>query len=229
MVKLESRRRPDGARGGSAGFFDLLNAGKRCIALDWHSAQGHQQLQALLLSADIVIEASRPRALRQIGIDAEALLRERPALSWISLTGYGREAPQSQWIAYGDDAGVAAGLSACLAPLTGRRLIVGDAIADPLGGVHAALAAWAGWLRATVTGHGAGLVSLPLAGVVARCAAFERPADVAALRLRAAQWQQHLQQHAVLPEAPQARAAAAAANALGADTAAVFADWGLGC
>jgi len=37
VVKVESRARPDGARWGRPAFFDLLNAGKRSVALDFAS------------------------------------------------------------------------------------------------------------------------------------------------------------------------------------------------
>jgi crotonobetainyl-CoA:carnitine CoA-transferase CaiB-like acyl-CoA transferase len=62
--------------------------------------------------ADIVIESARPRALAQLGIDAATIVAERPGLTWISITGYGRTGRAANWIAYGDDAATAAGLAA---------------------------------------------------------------------------------------------------------------------
>ena len=170
VIKVESLQRPDGARQGAQAFFDLLNAGKASVALDLATAEGRAQLRALLLSADIVIEGSRPRALRQLGIDAEEVLRTKSGLTWISITGHGREPGRENWIAYGDDAGVAAGLSALMREATGQKLIAGDAIADPLTGLHAALAAWAGFQ----SGEGS-LISLALSGVVSHCIGFDPP------------------------------------------------------
>ena len=229
VVKVESLQRPDGARAGEQHFFNLLNAGKRCLALDWYSGSGRARLLELIRRADIVIEASRPRALRQIGIDADALLSERPELTWISLTGYGRDEPMAQWIAYGDDAGVAAGLSACALLAQGQPWIVGDAIADPLAGLHAALAAWAGWLRASLCGRGGGLVSIPLVGVAARCAAFEAPIDAPSLIRRQQEWEDELHRNGTVAMPPQAPPDRGKAAALGADTQAVLADWGVPC
>jgi crotonobetainyl-CoA:carnitine CoA-transferase CaiB-like acyl-CoA transferase len=143
VIKVESTSRPDGARRGPARFFDLLNAGKASVALDFGSPDGRRALAALLASADIVIEASRPRALEQLGIDAAACVRARPGTTWISLTGYGRAAPGRNWIAFGDDAAVAAGTTAALRAHSGREVFCGDALADPLAGCHAALAGWA--------------------------------------------------------------------------------------
>jgi crotonobetainyl-CoA:carnitine CoA-transferase CaiB-like acyl-CoA transferase len=226
VVKVESLHRPDGARSGPAAFFGVLNAHKRSVALDFRSMEGRARLHALVMRADIVIEASRPRALRQLGIEAEAIVLERPSLSWISLTGHGREEPGAQWIAYGDDAGVAGGLSARMAQVSGKRLIVGDAIADPLTGLHAALAGWAGYLRATVTGVGAGLVSVPLTSVVGRCAAFETPGTVSGLRRRWHSWRRWLRDTRCEPAAPRARIQTSDIPLSGADNVAVFADWG---
>ncbi len=169
VLKVESSRRPDGARRGDPAFFHFLNAGKQELSLDLHTATGRDALLALLRDADIVIEGSRPRALRQMGIHAEQLLEEVPGLTWLSITGYGRGEPQANWVAYGDDAGVAAGLSDLLHRATGRWMFCGDAIADPLTGMHAALAALATWR----SGGGA-LLSLSLVGTVRHCIRFAR-------------------------------------------------------
>ena len=221
VVKVESLQRPDGARRGSPEFFDLLNAGKRSVALDLSGAAGRAQLRTLLSTADIVIEASRPRALRQMGIDAEALVQQHPQLTWLSLTGYGREPEWENAIAYGDDAGVAGGLSSLLQQAYGEPLFCGDAIADPLTGIHAALAAWASWLQG-----GGRMLSLSLCGVVQSVLDFDRTSEVAQ---RTAQWAAELERSGRAVAAPRRREPAGVAAALGADTAAVFADWKLPC
>ena len=218
VVKLESTQRPDGARNGPPVFFDLMNAGKRSVALDLRRGEGRAQLRGLIAAADIVIEASRPRALRQMGFDAEVLAREC-GLTWISLSGYGRGEPQEQWIAYGDDAAVAAGLSDTLHRATGQHLIVGDAIGDPLTGLHAALAAWAGWQSG-----GGMLVSLALRDVVRHCLQFDLPDSDEALRARQREWTARAVADGGA-RLPRARNAEGSAPALGAHTAEVIAEW----
>ena len=167
VIKVESAQRPDGARAGSPEFFERLNGLKRQVSLDF--AAQREELATLLRSADIVIEASRPRALRQLGIDAGQLCAENPRLTWISITGYGRQSETENWIAYGDDAAVAAGLSHRHWQATGERAILGDAVADPLTGIAAAVAAWSRWQAG-----GGGLVDVSLCGTVsAALAGFE--------------------------------------------------------
>ena len=145
VIKVESPRRPDAMRDGEAGFFRRLNQGKASVALDLTCGADRAALVRLIATADIVVEASRPRALRQLGIEADALVAAQPGLVWIGLTGHGAEGEAADWVGFGDDAGVAAGLSAALRAASGRDGFVGDAIADPLTGLHAASVAWEAW------------------------------------------------------------------------------------
>lgn len=145
VIKVESLRRPDAMRGGAPDFFALLNQGKASVVLDFADAAQLRALQGLIESADIVIEAARPRALRQLGIDAERFVAEVPGLNWISITGHGATGETANWIGFGDDCGVAAGLSAALEDASGSIGFVGDAIADPLTGIYAAMLAFEAW------------------------------------------------------------------------------------
>ncbi len=200
VIKVESHNRPDGARLGPAAFFDLLNANKQSVALELDKPRGREQLRLLLSKADIVIEASRPRALRQFGIHAEEILSQNPGLTWISITGYGRGEAEQNWVAYGDDAGVAAGLSQLMYQASGHRVFVGDAIADPLTGIHAALAAWASYMSG-----GGRLISLALHDVVQHCAQFDLPGSVAALRERQSEWAALVETEPARPQARRAK------------------------
>lgn len=142
VVKVESAARPDGARQGHAGFYALLNAGKACVSYDFRSPEDIRHLKTLLSAADIVIDSARPRALAQLGLDRPAFMKARPGKVWVSLTAYGPARPA---IGFGDDISVAAGLSQVRRQSGGGVGFVGDAIADPVAGLHGALAAWALW------------------------------------------------------------------------------------
>lgn len=208
VVKVESTTRPDGARRGDPRLFDLLNEGKQSVALDFGDPRGRASLRRLLARADIVIESARPRALRQLGIEAESLLRERPGLTWLGISGYGREGTHGLRVAYGDDAAVAAGLARAVAEPGGPPLFCGDAIADPLAGVHAALAAFGSWRAG-----GGRLLDVALRDVAAYALlADPRPTGAPS---RA--------------EPPRARAARGPARPLGADTDAVLREPGTPC
>ena len=133
VVKLESTRRLDGARHGPRGFYDLLHAGHESVTLDFTEPDDRRHLADLLGRADLVLEASRPRALEALGIDAAQYVAN--GVSWLSITARGRDCDT---VGFGDDVAVAAGL----AVVDGEDLLpVGDALADPLTGVAAAAAA----------------------------------------------------------------------------------------
>jgi hypothetical protein len=183
VVKVESRTRPDGMRAGHSAFYALLNQGKASVALDFADANDRQALLSLIATADIVIEAARPRALAQLGIDAAKLVRTTAGLVWVSITAHGTAGESANWVGFGDDCGVAGGLSAALHAVTGRAGFVGDAIADPLTGMLAALVAWEAWKSP----HG-GRFGLAMSRVIAQCLAAARDQDPSALELSLTAW-----------------------------------------
>lgn len=137
VIKVESEQRLDGARRGSAGFFALLNEGKASELVDLASERGRARLRSLLAGADAVIEASRPRALEQLGINAMSLVRHTRPRVWLSITGYGRDAPGRDWVGFGDDTAAAGGL---VAWDEDGPCFCADAVADPCTGLAAAAA-----------------------------------------------------------------------------------------
>jgi CoA-transferase family III len=163
VLKVESSTRPDAMRQGDAPFFKLLNQNKASIALDFGDESGRKALLALIHKADIVVESSRPRAMLQLGIDADALVRDIPGLVWMSITAHGVRGNAANRIGFGDDCGVAGGLTAALMKASGLAGFVGDAIADPLAGVTAARLAWERW-----QGGKGGRVVLSMSGIVAQ-------------------------------------------------------------
>ena len=134
VVKVETPWRPDGARRGNAAFYRLLHAGHRCVVLDPRTSGGRDAMAALVHAADIVIESSRPRALARFGLDAEAAAAA--GTTWVSITAHGRA---SDRVGFGDD--VAAGSGLVARDPDGSPLFCGDAIADPLTGLTAAVLA----------------------------------------------------------------------------------------
>jgi hypothetical protein len=147
VLKVETPGRLDGARRGNAEFFDLLNAGKGSVVLE----PDDPVLAALFERATVVLTSARPRALAQLG------WWPRAGQTWVTITGYGWSGPQSDWVGYGDEAAVAAGLIWGTAV---RPQFCADAVADPLTGLAAALAVVAS-LRSGRAAH----VDLSLAAV----------------------------------------------------------------
>ena len=199
VVKVESTTRPDGARRGEASFFELMNGGKESLALDLGTVSGARTLARAIENADVVIEASRPRALQQLGIDARQVAAFGRPRVWVSITGHGRA--DGQRVAFGDDAAVAGGL---VSWEDDTPCFCADAVADPAGGLEAAAAC----LDAIASG-GRWMLDVSLAGVAASLAG-------PTLDARGVE---------ALP--PCARTPTAPARRLGADTAALLAEWGV--
>jgi hypothetical protein len=165
IVKVESPSRPDGTRSGEPTFFDWMNFGKLSYAVDFDNDA--DALRQLLQAADVVIEGSRPAALRRRGLSVDDL-PARQGRIWLRINGY-RDKPYRP--AFGDDAAVAGGLvgGAADAPV-----FCGDAIADPLSGLEAARAVGDSLRRG-----GGELIEVSMAQVAARYAELPREPSTA--------------------------------------------------
>jgi crotonobetainyl-CoA:carnitine CoA-transferase CaiB-like acyl-CoA transferase len=159
VVKVETPRRPDGARLGPKAFWDRLHHDTEQVVL----ALDDPELRRLLDAADVVLEGSRPRALGQHGLGPETC----GAKVWVSITGYGRAVDR---VAFGDDAAAAGGLVAWPED-GGDPCFVADAVADPLTGVAAA----AGVLP-MLRSDGRWLLDVPMARIAAWVAGDRREA-----------------------------------------------------
>jgi crotonobetainyl-CoA:carnitine CoA-transferase CaiB-like acyl-CoA transferase len=157
VVKVESPSRPDGTRTGERAFFDLINHQKLSYAVDF--THDLASVQSLLSAADVVLEGSRPGALRRRGLSPETVPGPAGRV-WLRFIGHDEVSGR---VAFGDDAAVAGGL---VGSSVSGPVFCGDAVADPLSGLEAALAV------AESLGLGGGtLVEVSMAGVAATYAA----------------------------------------------------------
>ena len=158
VVKVESPTRPDGTRAGDPAFYDWINHGKLSYSVDFD--RDAERLRALLATADIVIEGSRPGVLARRGVSPEALTGPDGRV-WLRITGYGPDSPR---VAFGDDAAVAGGL---VDAGPDGPVFCGDAAADPLTGLEAALA-----VADSLQRGGGETIEVAMAGVAATYAAL---------------------------------------------------------
>ncbi|MFF7477060.1 CoA transferase [Streptomyces sp. NPDC008092] len=214
VVKVESPHRLDGARFGPPSFYDLLHAGHASVSLDLTSPTGVATLRRLVESADAVLEASRPRALRHLGIDAEEAVAAGTV--WTSITAYGRTGPWANRVGFGDDVAAGAGL---VVRTEHGPLPCGDALADPLTGVHAAVAT-----AAALAGDRACLIDVSMRDVAAFAALGQTEPHVVG-QGPDGDWWVETENGAFPIRRPRARRAPRRAAESGADTDRVLARW----
>ena len=142
---------------------------------------------------------------------------------WVSITGYGRREPEGNWIAYGDDASAASGLAAATGD-PDAPLFCGDAIADPLTGLHAAVSA----LAHLHAGEGA-LLDFALRDVTAHCLGLASARDGACVAAQSLGFEVIAGRARATVEAPRAVLPTGRTRPLGADTAALLAEFGIRC
>jgi crotonobetainyl-CoA:carnitine CoA-transferase CaiB-like acyl-CoA transferase len=208
VVKIETADRLDGGRRGEPRFYDLLHAGHDSVIIDPAQRADQQLLGRLLDRADIVVSASRPRAWSSMGVDPYDVCR-RSSTTWVAVTAYGMA--DGDRVGFGDDVAMAGGLVAREAG-SERPVPVGDAIADPLTGMQAAVAALASYQAG-----GSRLLDVSMRGVVAATVGAATSSQVVAQAVGGG-WTVEAATGPCRVQVPVARTAPAAAAAPGRDT-----------
>ena len=75
---------------------DLLNRGRRSIAVDMKTAAGLEAVLRLTDGADALFEGFRPGVCERLGIGPEVCLERNPRLVFGRMTGWGQEGPYEQ-------------------------------------------------------------------------------------------------------------------------------------
>ena len=75
---------------------DLLNRGRRNIAINLKSGEGVKTLLRLVEGADALIEGFRPGVMERLGLGPDVCLARNPRLVYGRMTGFGQEGPLAQ-------------------------------------------------------------------------------------------------------------------------------------
>ncbi|MER7007870.1 CoA transferase [Dactylosporangium sp. NPDC000555] len=177
VVKVESVQRPDGFRYGKT-FRELgedwyersdvwqgTNLNKRDVTLDLNSERGRELLRRLLADADMLVENYSARVVEAFGFGFDAVHELNPRLVMVRLPGFGLEGPWRDNVGFGHAFEQGGGL----AWMTGHPELppaTPGGYADPVVGMHGAVAALAALAHRDRTGEGQ-LVEVPQIEVVA--------------------------------------------------------------
>jgi crotonobetainyl-CoA:carnitine CoA-transferase CaiB-like acyl-CoA transferase len=164
VVKIESIRRPDGFRFSGAfpqmgedwydrgGIFAGTNLGKHDATLELSTDVGRDLLLELIARADVVLENFSARVLEQFNLGYEQLRAVRPDIVMVRMPGFGLEGPWRDYV----------GWAMVIEQATGMASVTGPAelpmhpggLADPVIGMHAAVALQAALAHRERTGEG---------------------------------------------------------------------------
>lgn len=103
VIKVEDPESGDGVRyvhktrdlplGTSNPMVELLNRGKRGLAVRLDKEQGREILYRLIKTADVFMTAQRPRSQKKLGIDYETLRRINPRIIYAVCGAWGEKGP----------------------------------------------------------------------------------------------------------------------------------------
>lgn len=141
--------------GDASAFYQVVNAGKRRVALDLKREADLATLRALVAEAHAVIEGFRPGVMARLGLGYEALAAINPRIVLTSISGYGQDGPLR--LAAGHDINYLslAGVIDQTRAADGTPAICHLQIADLLGGAQtAAVGTLAGIVAGLTRGRG---------------------------------------------------------------------------
>ena len=98
VIKVETPTTGDYARFipakmGLGKMFEMINQGKKSVAINYRNPRGREVLMRLTATADVVLESFRPRTAARWKIDYESLRVVKPDLIYCALSGYGQNGP----------------------------------------------------------------------------------------------------------------------------------------
>lgn len=92
VIKVESAQGESFADEGLL-IHELVNRGKRSIALDLKTESGQRALHKLAATADVLVEGFRPGVTARLHADYKTLRAINPRLIYCSITGFGQDGP----------------------------------------------------------------------------------------------------------------------------------------
>jgi crotonobetainyl-CoA:carnitine CoA-transferase CaiB-like acyl-CoA transferase len=101
VIKVETPGLGDHARAIPSGMglwniFEMLNRGKKSVAINYRNPRGLEVFIKLAGTADVILENFRPGVAKRLKMDYESLQAAKPDLIYCALSGYGQTGPYRQ-------------------------------------------------------------------------------------------------------------------------------------
>ncbi len=144
---------------GDSQYFQAWNLGKKSVALDLKSADGRRQFEALVKTADCVVNNLRGTQPTKLGIDYASLKHLKPAIVCLHISAYGRANgraanSRADWPGYDFLMQAEAGLMELTGEPDGPPTRVGVSMIDSMSGLTGIVGLLSCLLRARTTGQG---------------------------------------------------------------------------
>jgi alpha-methylacyl-CoA racemase len=81
---------------GNGSNYDVLNRGRKSIAIDLKNPAGIETVLALVEGADALLEGFRPGVMERLGIGPDVCMARNPKLIFGRMTGWGQDGPMAQ-------------------------------------------------------------------------------------------------------------------------------------
>lgn len=135
-------------------YFQAWNLGKKSVTLDMKSAEGRRRFEALVKTADCVVNNLRGTQPAKLGIDYASLKSIKPSIVCLHISAYGRAGDRADWPGYDFLMQAEAGLMELTGDPKGAPTRVGVSLIDSMSGLTGAVGLLACLLRAKSTGQG---------------------------------------------------------------------------
>ena len=130
------------------------NRNKRAIAINFRSEEGLELIKSLAKECDVLVENFKPGSMDAMGLNYEKLAENNPRLIYMSITGFGRDGPNSDQPGFDQIAQGYSGLMSVTGSEESGPLRVGVAIGDQTTGMWAAIGVLAALAKREKTGVG---------------------------------------------------------------------------
>jgi len=135
-------------------YFQAWNLGKKSVTLDLKSSEGRAAFEALVKSADCVVNNMRGTQPGKLGLDYASLAPLKPSIVCLHISAYGRFNERKDWPGYDFLMQAEAGLMELTGDPDGAPTRVGVSLIDSMSGLTGTVGLLACLLRAKTTGQG---------------------------------------------------------------------------
>jgi crotonobetainyl-CoA:carnitine CoA-transferase CaiB-like acyl-CoA transferase len=135
-------------------YYQAFNTNKKSVALDLRSAEGRAALDALIKTADALVNNLRGDLPAKMGLDYKSLAKVNPKLVCVHVSAYGRDNERAAWPGYDYLMQAESGLMHLTDPDRPPSRLGAPSIIDQTTGLTAAVGLLSAIIQARSTGKG---------------------------------------------------------------------------